>query len=519
MDELKSAYIQGLSARVEALEASLNELHLNSKESMETIVRIAHSLKGSGGTYGFPEISEAAGKFDEYENQSDLNSLVEFMDFNQLLDEFLDLLYTTISSNKTDQPLILIVEDDPDISNLLNVKLSDTTRKVMVAGDYKTADEILKVEDVSLIILDLVLPDIDGRNLLLELRQRSKTLRIPIIILSSKTSYEVKTECFALGADAFIEKPFDPEMVSAAVSSHLQRSGQLKQEVLSDSLTSLPNRAGILESFKKIYSLSERSGEELSLSIIDLDKFKSINDTHGHNAGDETLRRFAKVVQTSLRESDILGRWGGEEFIALFPNTDLNGAHKALEKALETFKNEKIEGKQEDEFSVSFSAGLVAVERKEEVEETIARADKLLYQAKSQGRSRIISGEAKLEGQAKMVLMAEDDDLTASVVIHRLEREGFKVIHFEDGQKAYDWANENVSDIVILDVKMPGMDGFELLGKLRKLNEYKKIPIMMLTSMGKESDVVRGLESGASDYLLKPFSPIEIVARVNRLLS
>jgi len=117
------------------------------------------------------------------------------------------------------------------------------------------------------------------------------------------------------------------------------------------------------------------------------------------------------------------------------------------------------------------------------------------------------------------VLVAEDDPLSASILIHRLEKDGFEVLHFPDGALALEGALENRIDLAILDVKMPGMDGFELLERLRKIPAYFEIPIVMLTSMGREEDIARGFDLGADDYMVKPFSPVEVLARIRRLMS
>ena len=115
------------------------------------------------------------------------------------------------------------------------------------------------------------------------------------------------------------------------------------------------------------------------------------------------------------------------------------------------------------------------------------------------------------------MLLVEDDRVTATLIQHRLVREGFDVMDFLNGEDAFRWASGSSFDLAILDVKVPGMDGFELLERLRAIPRLESVPIIMLTSLGSEADVVRGLELGANDYMLKPFSPAELLARVRRL--
>ncbi len=117
------------------------------------------------------------------------------------------------------------------------------------------------------------------------------------------------------------------------------------------------------------------------------------------------------------------------------------------------------------------------------------------------------------------ILLVEDDRVTASLIQHRLKKEGFEVVHFANGTDAFETLKqERQLALAILDVKVPGMDGFELLQRFREIPHLTQVPVIMLTSMGQEGDIVRGLELGAEDYVLKPFSPVELMARVHRVL-
>ena len=140
-----------------------------------------------------------------------------------------------------------------------------------------------------------------------------------------------------------------------------------------------------------------------------------------------------------------------------------------------------------------------------------------LEEAMERGGNTVAEAPGKKE--APSILVAEDDPLSAGILIHRLEREGFEVHHFTDGSQALEGALANRIDLAILDVKMPGMDGFELLDRLRKVPAFYDTPIIMLTSMGREEDIAKGFDLGADDYMVKPFSPVEVLARVRRLLS
>ena len=383
MEELQKWYKEGLHSRIEALESASRGLAGGKDEVRESIRRIAHALRGSGATYGFPGVSEAGG---ELEDSSD----------EELLEKTKQLIQTlrgVTSEGTRKQVSILIVEDEPDIYELLRITLQGSNRSVLVAENLDEAKHVLDQQEISLIILDLVFPAGDGRTLLMDIRQDPKTATVPIIVLSGRTAPHTKVECFALGADDYFEKPFDPDTLALSVTAKLQRWGEVSWETLHDTLTSLPNRASFTESFALLSSLSIRQEQSLCLAILDLDRFKLVNDTYGHVMGDEVLKRLAALLTSSLRKSDIVARWGGEEFVVLFPNTGLEGSTNALQKALERVRAVEFRTRDDRTFSVTFSAGIVEIQTNISLETAVDQADQLLYKAKSEGRNRILAAE------------------------------------------------------------------------------------------------------------------------------
>ncbi len=512
MEELKSWYREQLAARIDALEAASAALEGEAAgEARATVRRIAHSLRGSGGTYGFPLITEHATHVEESGDA----------DLRLRLERLLDTLRETAGHGASAPKSVLLIDDDPEIAEILRWHLAQQGREVRVAPCAEQAEAILASEPVSLIVLDLVLPDTDGRNLLMRLRERPSTANIPVIVLTVRDSALARSECFALGADEFFEKPFDPEAVATAVAAKLQRAAEMSQDTRHDPLTDLPNRAGFLEAFQRARALAARQRDPLSIGFIDLDHFKRVNDAFGHAMGDEVLRRAADILARSLRQSDILARWGGEEFVALFPSTDPEGGVQALENAATRFRVERF-GADEGEFGLTFSAGVAPVHVEDSLDEAVARADYYLYLAKSTGRDRVVSESAELVRPRRKILIAEDDDLLAELVRRRFTREGFEVVHVVDGESVLEAIGSNGVDptisLVILDVLLPEMDGFELLARIRERRALTQVPVIMVTVMGNEEDVVRGLSLGADDYVVKPFSPTELLARVHRLL-
>lgn len=164
---------------------------------------------------------------------------------------------------------------------------------------------------------------------------------------------------------------------------------ELQRVALRDALTGLANRSALAQAFIRERLVAERTGRPLAIALLDLDHFKSVNDQHGHPVGDEVLRRTATILVESVRRTDVVARWGGEELAVLMTDTAATTARIPLEKALATLRQETFVGKDHASLHVSFSGGVVAVLPGESLEAAIARADALLYAAKRAGRARV----------------------------------------------------------------------------------------------------------------------------------
>lgn len=508
MEDLKKWYRAGLATRMEALKAARRELN-HDPGALDSVKRLAHTLRGSGTTYGFPEITDAAAALEDG----------HAIDFGPLLEQLLEAMRKVCAASEMEEKAgILVIDDDPYISDLLETVLAASNREIWTAATARNAEALLEEKRVSLILLDLMLPDTDGRNFLVRLKERAQTASVPVIVLSAKLGAQPKTECFALGADAYYEKPFEVETICAAVSSWLHRTEGNLRESRRDSLTSLPNRAAFREAYQRNLSLASRRREPLSVAILDLDRFKLINDTYGHAMGDEVLRTAAGIITASLRKSDLLARWGGEEFVALFPNTNAEGAGMAARKALESLGSHVFQASGGRSFRVTFSGGVFEAAHDAAVEESIAEADRFLYLAKAQGRNNVMTPGDKPSLTPKAILLAESEEMVAAIIKHRLGRDGFEIRHVQDAPSALAAAATGGFALAIVDVKLQGEGGVELVNRLRTMQNLQGMPILLLTSLGREKDVARGFQLGADDYLVKPFSPFELVGRVRNLL-
>lgn len=358
MTELRDFYLASLGPQIEVLEAALASFDQGGREAGDSIGRVAHQLKGSGASYGFPEVTDRA---QEVLDASD-------RDRSHMTRLLIDLLVELSAGVGSGSQTIVVIDDDPVIQVLLRNALELPGRNVSVASTMAEGRELLDA-DTDLLVLDLFLPDGDGRQLLSDIRKDPVTAGVMVIVLSGADGGLAKAECLALGADAFLPKPFEPTSLNPLVESLLQA--------------------------------------------------EATADRHGVTA--------VAPVLTEPTEP-----------------TEPAGPHS--------------------------------------------------------------------------VLLAEDDELVAALILDRLSRDGFEMVHCTDGESALAEARENPPDLAILDVKMPKMDGFELLSHFRETPSLAETPVIVLTAMGSEHDVVRGFDLGADDYVLKPFSPTELAARVQRLV-
>jgi CheY-like chemotaxis protein len=212
MSDLKQLYRQAIVNRVAEIESALHDSELEASARAATLRRVAHSLRGSGGTYGFPEVTDAAADVED----ADASMIIDYAT------TLLDVLHTVIGGGQR-AARVHIVDDDPEIQLLLTTVLSDPMRELHSAMNGVEAEQQLAGGDFALIILDLLMPDIDGRDVLQRIRGDARFENTAVIVLSARANDETRRACEQLGATAFFEKPFDPEAVAAAVSAQLLR--------------------------------------------------------------------------------------------------------------------------------------------------------------------------------------------------------------------------------------------------------------------------------------------------------
>ena len=411
-----------------------------------------------------------------------------------------------------DRQRILVIEDDPEIQYLLSVILASEDREIIEALSAQRALAELESGEIDLVILDLILPDADGRSLLSELRAKPATAAVPVVVMTARGGPEIRQDCYALGADAFVEKPFDPEVLVADIAVFLERMAQAEREALGDPLTGLLNRAGL-------EAACADADAEVVLALIQVDRFGVRSEGWGWDHSERIVQAIAVALRDRLPEHVQLGRIGGGDFGLVAVDADLDAVSALAEDALEAVRDLRPDDLDPDEEPLTATIAVLSVLPGTSLEDALEIGRQRIFQARATEGDHVVAGAVGEVAREGHVLVAEDDEISATILLHRLEKEGLDVLRFDNGQEAYEEALREAPILVILDVKMPGLDGFEVLERLRRDHRFSSVPVIMLTSMGQEADVVRAFRMGADDYILKPFSPIELSARVRRLLT
>ncbi|MBP1146584.1 MULTISPECIES: response regulator [Pseudomonas] len=241
-----------------------------------------------------------------------------------------------------------------------------------------------------LIILDMYMPGCTGTELAKVIRHNDRYVSVPIIYLSAEDDQDKQLDAMSEGGDDFLTKPIKPRHLITTVRNRAARARNLKARMVRDSLTGLYNHTHILQLLEDCSFRSRREGKPLCFAMLDIDHFKRVNDSHGHPMGDRVIKSLALFLKQRLRKTDFIGRYGGEEFAIVMPDTDIQSAHKVLDDIRHRFAEIHYPAQPADLFC-TFSAGVVSLGANDDSLSLASQADTALYRAKHAGRNRVHS--------------------------------------------------------------------------------------------------------------------------------
>jgi diguanylate cyclase (GGDEF)-like protein len=294
--------------------------------------------------------------------------------------------------------VVLVADDSRLVRRIIAGCLSAAGHDVTEAENGAVALSQLKRTAFDVVITNLNMPELSGLELLKAIREQR--IGAEVIILTGTDGMDSAVKALRLGAHDYLLKPARLEEVVLTVERALEKkrlrdeNARLVRELAAlsrtDFLTGLPNRRTLDDSLTRELSRAQRYGLPLSVAMLDIDHFKKVNDTYGHNAGDAVLQEFARLASETFRDADAVYRYGGEEFAVLLPHADLEGARAACQRFVELVARAAFKTPA-GPLKLTCSAGLTAMRPSDgDPAELLARADRSLYQAKALGRNRVV---------------------------------------------------------------------------------------------------------------------------------
>ena len=304
----------------------------------------------------------------------------------QAIDQALQLIERASAAETT----LLAVDDDPAVLDAVSALLAPHGVRVVTLSDpLRFWSELDRVRP-DMILLDVDMPGVTGVELCRVLRNDPRWATVPVLVLTARRDPESIERIFAAGADDHLAKPVIPGELVTRVRNRVERLALHRALAETDGLTGVQNRQASTQALERLLRLAARYEQPLALAMVDLDRFKQVNDVHGHAAGDAVLRRFGTLLSESFRGEDVVGRWGGEEFVVGMYGMSGENAYERLGDLLAALRAERFEGGDGTDFGVAFSAGVARFPQDgPDLPALYATADAMLYRAKAAGRAQV----------------------------------------------------------------------------------------------------------------------------------
>lgn len=312
---------------------------------------------------------------------------------SDVLSRILDL----VEAKEQDMPRVLVVEDSPTAVAHIRRSLSQHGIDSRAISDPRHLLEAAAGYRPDIILMDMYMPFCTGVEVTRALRQLPEYQALPVVYLSSETDIAQQVEALRLGGDQFLTKPVNPVILATVVKTKIERYRDMLYSGRHDSLTGLLNHTAAKTRLDELFRATGPTGQ-LSVAMIDIDRFKSINDHYGHPVGDQVIRSLAWLLRGRLRGTDLIGRYGGEEFLVALPGAGIERAARILDRIREDFST-LPHVHAHGTLRASFSCGIAAVPYRGGSTSLIQAADDALLEAKRSGRNRIVTAAAELPAQ------------------------------------------------------------------------------------------------------------------------
>lgn len=289
---------------------------------------------------------------------------------------------------------VMIVDDDQQLAEYHALILQEAGMVTHTVNDPLQIMSPLFEFKPDLILMDMYMPGCSGMELAKAIRQIGTYFSIPLVYLSSETDIDKQFQAMQIGGDAFLTKPVNPQRLVSSVIARAERMKIIRSQMVRDSMTGLFNHTATKEHLDTAIAHAQRKSEEVCFAMIDVDKFKIVNDTYGHPIGDRVLIALARLIRQRVRKADIVGRFGGEEFAVILPGCSLSEAVTLLNEVRESFAAVCFQAKDES-FTCTFSCGVAPLSLYGDATALNAGADEALYTAKNGGRNQVAAAAGR----------------------------------------------------------------------------------------------------------------------------
>jgi len=539
----KKLYLNDLTNQIDTLERLLSSLSTRfDMDESHQVYRVAHKLKGGAPIFGLVRIGKVAEEMLFLWEWTQTRTPVEPINFGFLkksqslllrLKMEYQICLKEIELDEQEEQLgpdfyeaasnLLIIDDDDSLRSYLCQQFEIAGFMVEEAADVMTAKRKLREMKFDLILLDLMMYPQSGYELFEFLKEDPTLKWVPLIVLSGREDLEDKVRCLQLGADDYVTKPFHYEELEARVSRMIQRSKQFEQMAFRDALTGVFNRRYFDHQLALILQLAKRADQTVSIAFVDIDHFKRVNDTYGHQVGDLVLQGLGQAMQSNLRTTDLLARYGGEEFVILFFETDQQQAKFVMERVLDVVREHPVARDGDQEFFITFSCGIAQLEASMSGPQWIQLADLAMYQAKEQGRNRVVvaggitcsvpDAVLAVEPHVTKRLLVMSESVMLSILTSKLRMLPVDLISVSSIEEAIAALKAEPIDLCIIDDSMVMIEGVSVLERIHNEPGFGNQPTLLLSNRKRDEDV-----TVAEEYLAKPFSLVELETRVKKLI-
>lgn len=516
---------------IENIKNQYEYLEQKQYKDFDEMYRWLHTIKGTGATIGLgqaAEMAEEAMRALSAEAPGEARKVHAGKIMNMLREEHEpEKLSISYDTSEEESSFVLLGHTSLHVLYEVKEQLETLGHHVLLASDRRKLMEKIEEFHPEMVLISEDLAVRGNRTIIKRIKDAARDVLLPVVVFcNGGIDSERADKLYEDGASFVIKPPYSTIEMVQVIHRHLEWQAPMKEALTVDELTGAYNRKMLELEEARLWAEFKRSGKPFSVALTDLDHFKQINDSYGHEEGDQVLKWFVGHMFSQKRPSDHLIRLGGDEFLFIFQQTfseETENIMKRLQHSFADFVSER-----RLPYRLGFTAGTsTATANHASLQEVINEADAAMLEAKDSGRNAVVSysGETIIDLPYINVFIIDDDEAMASFVADQflrlnIARYRIRTIHFSSGEAFFEKENYERGQryFVVLDVTMPGMDGFAVLEKLRGKYPSSNMIILMLTGNRNEEDIVHALELGADDYLMKPFRKEELVARAKRLI-